>query len=91
MFSTKANARRAGKEDEAHWFAPDAMRSFNTVIESDMIHGRYFITSERENEYDIKRATIREALPDGKVQTVGEFRKYESVQDAYNAAAILPY
>lgn len=54
------------------WFDRSTMRYFKTKIETGLIAGHRFITSERR-EGERRRYTIRDAAPDGSVNTVGEF------------------
>jgi len=85
-FRSIAAIKRANRALGHHWFDADAMRFFNTVIESGVIDGSRFITSERMEYSDPKRYSVREARGDGSIETVGEFRAYGTLVDAYRAA-----
>lgn len=94
-FSTLGDVRRA---HTGHWFDPDAMRFFGCRLPSEstlLISGRYFVSSERnETPYQPpapRLYTIREALSDGKVETVGEFQGYATRAAAERAARALPH
>jgi len=70
------NKERAKREDRAWWFAADAMRFFNTVIEKGVYHGvggMFFVTRERYNEHHPWKWSVRGVLNDGCIDTVGKF------------------
>jgi len=87
-YRTIEDVKRANRQVGGHWFDADTMRWFNTVIESRLIGGKYFVTSERMDRDQPKRYTVRRALPDGGVDTVGEFQQYMDVENARLAAKI---
>ncbi len=76
--------------DEAghHWFDADTMEFFKSRLESDLIDGRYFITSER-GPYGPRAFSICMADEDAHIQTVGEFMGYETLTGAVLAATRL--
>lgn len=61
---------------QPHWFSPDTMRFFSTRIGRTVYGGRFFITSEQRDYSSPRLYTIREAKPDGTIDTVGEFQGY---------------
>lgn len=64
-----------------HFFTPGAISYFAQRIESELIAGRYFITSECASTWTMnapRMYTIREALPDGSISTLGTFMKYKT-------------
>jgi hypothetical protein len=65
------------------------MRFFNTRLESGLIGGKYFITSERYDENRPRRYSVRRADPDGTIDTVGEFQEYLTKDDARDAITAL--
>lgn len=71
------------------WFGRSTMRFFNTKIESSLIGGRYFITSERYEIEEPKLFNIRKVVreSDGRldIETVGEHMTYTTKQQALNA------
>jgi hypothetical protein len=78
----------ARNQPDGHWFDADSMRFFKTKLpeiayESDA--GIHFITSE-VNPSGVKAYTVRRQLPDGQINTVGEFHSYKTRAAA--AAAI---
>lgn len=84
-YETMADVKSANRQIGNHWFERGTMRFFNTKIESGLIGGKYFITSERYNENSPRLFTVRRAEPDGTIGTVGEFQAYRSREDAREA------
>lgn len=82
------------REHDGHWFDADTMRFFSTRLGSDVIGGRYFITSERNETPGYPSGprlyTIREAFADASIDTVGEFQGYSTRKAAERAARALP-
>lgn len=70
---------------EPHWFTPEAMRFFDSHIESSMIGGRFFVTSEQPPDGD-RAYSVRIAGDDATVSTLGEFMQHDSLADALAAA-----
>ena len=66
-----------------YWFSEDTMHFFRSRVESELHHGRFFVTSEQCPWGDYPRLfTIREARADGSVDTYGEFQGFETLEDA---------
>ena len=74
--------RRAGET----WFSLETMRFFNSRVHGRVIAGRFFVTSEDSFDRSERRYTVREALPSGRIQTVGEFLEHETLQRAVDTA-----
>lgn len=70
------NIRNGGR-----WFSKENMRWFNCRINPEIFYGRYFITSERYDG-EPRYYTIREARPDGDIDTVGEFQAFKTLAQA---------
>lgn len=88
VYASMADVIAANKSIGNHWFDRATMRFFKTRIESRLIAGHRFITSECGP--DGRRAyTVREACPDGTIDTVGEFQGYGTLAQA--KAAVLAY
>lgn len=66
-----------------HFFDADTMRFFNSRVETGLMRGRFFVTSEKGPD-GIRAYTVRRARDDGSVETVGEggFQGYETLDDA---------
>jgi hypothetical protein len=88
-FSTMVEIERT---HNGHWFDRATMRFFSSRLPdpySTPIGGRYFISSER-NDTQPRLFTIREALSNGEIETVGEFQGFATRKAAEKAAAELP-
>lgn len=78
-----AAIRAANKESGQHWFSRATMRFFNCrIVSRRPIHFRFFITSEQYNSDARRLYTIREAMADGSIDTIGEFQGYSSRESA---------
>lgn len=75
-----------GQVKKAHklWFSPDTMRFFRSIVETDLVKGQYFITSERQKNEENKKYTIRKA-DNISVRTIGKFQQYTSLAEAEKA------
>lgn len=87
MFSIDA-IKEANRASGSHYFDADTMRFFGSRVLDGVIAGRLFITSERSGfDYDSPRAySVREFMPDGSIETVGEFGDYTRPGTARTAA-----
>jgi hypothetical protein len=81
-YRSMADVESANRQIGNHWFDRDTMRFFNTKIESGLIGGKYFITSERYDEDRPRRYSVRRADTDGTIDTVGEFHAHLTREDA---------
>jgi hypothetical protein len=68
-----------------HFFEAGAMRFFNSTLYPRVYGGRYFITGERIDFDHPVRFTIRVALDNGHVNTVGDFQAFASYEEAEDA------
>jgi hypothetical protein len=82
MFKSIEEVKVANSKIGDHWFTPGTMDYFNSIIETDILYGKYFITSERYHYSNEKKYTVREVSPDGSIDTVGEFMQYDLFNDA---------
>lgn len=84
MFTTISELRQANREIGNHFFDRSTMRFFASRVESGLYAGRYFITSEKTGfDSTVRKFTVREAQPDGRVATVGDtFNKFLFIEDA---------
>ena len=71
------------------WFHPDAIRFFGTILETELIDDRFFVTSERYNEDDPKAYTVRKVNPDGCIETIGTFQEHSTLEQALQVIQIL--
>jgi hypothetical protein len=66
-----------------YFFEPAAMRFFHSRIGHDLHGGRYFVTSEcREPGETPRLYTVREAMPDGSINSVGDFQAFSTSAQA---------
>src|SRR5262245_32369660 len=78
--------KRANAEAGQHYFEPSTMRFFRSRVMPTVTAGRLFVTSE-QSDYNAPRFwTVREFMPDGGIETVGEFQEYTSGAAAQRAA-----
>lgn len=82
--------REANADAGKFFFSRGAMRFFNTRIETKVIGGWYFVTSEQYSDETPRLFTVRKANEDGsEIDTIGEFQAYETKADAKSAIARL--
>lgn len=68
-------------ENGSHWFDKSSMRYFGTRIESGILFGRYFITSEQPPNGP-RRFSVRTFDSEADIETVGEFASMRSRGEA---------
>lgn len=85
-FKTMAEVRAANKAIGHHWFDADTMRFFNSRVESELINGRYFVTSEQFSSADQRMFNVRRVEANGAVNTVDDFQGLATKQAAIDAA-----
>lgn len=88
-FTTLAEFKTLNRSTGRHFFDRDAMKFFNSRIESGLIGGRFFVTSEKMDEYAPRLYTIREAMDDGSVQDANGYQRYHSLEAARLAVRLL--
>ena len=74
-----------------HFFDYEAIQFFNSFIYPDVIYNTLFVTSEQRPGSDEPRLfTIRRAVNGGeRIETVGDFQQYETLEGAKLAAMTL--
>ena len=84
MDDVKRNNREAGQ----FFFSPDTMKFFRSKIESKLVKGRFFITSEQAGDEHPREFTIRvyDADTHG-ISTMGGFQAYKTMEEAEIAIA----
>lgn len=85
-FSNMADVRTANRELGHHFFERDTMRFWRSRVCSEVIGGRFFITSEQFGDDSPRLYTVRECEDDGSIRTVGEFQQYRTREAAYAEA-----
>ena len=92
----RANKKYAARAGRAYWFDKGAMSFFNTRLHGGLLGKRYFVTSERPGPEHDWRFSVREILPSGGINTVGDggptssgFNQYTSLDAAKSKAKAL--
>lgn len=88
-FDTMEEVIEAANEAGSHWFETGAMKFFNTVIESELIAGSYFVTSEVDPggrfRYSVRAVTLDEFGEFKTIDTIGKFHSHLTIDDALAA------
>ena len=84
MFRNMDEVKAANAAAGCYFFSGGAKRFFSSHIGRTLYGGRFFLTSEEFVDSDRvghgRLYTVREALPDGNIETVGEFYKHTRSQ-----------
>jgi hypothetical protein len=81
-YKTMTEVKNANKAIGNHFFDKKTMAFFHSEVESRLLYGRYFVTSERFSVDYPKLYTIREVLSDGSIKTIGEFQSHRTLEGA---------
>jgi len=83
MFSID-DVQRANRDAGSHFFDADTMRFFGSRVLPTVYAGRLFVTSERSgfDHYSPRSYTVREFMPDGSIETVGDFNGFATPAQA---------
>jgi len=81
-FKNLAAVKAKNKAIGNYWFTKKTMSFFKSRIESGLIKGMYFITSEQIDERFERLYSVRKAMPDGEIQTIGGFQGYKTKEAA---------
>ncbi len=84
MFKNMSEVKQANKETGHYWFSPDTMRFFKSKVETDLISGCYFVTSEK-GPSGPRRYTVRMVNTDSTIDTAGDFQGYATKLQALKA------
>lgn len=89
LYATIADIKRANRalDNGVYWFAPGAMRFFGTRILPTVYGGRCFITSEQMRYDTPRKYSVRECLPDGSIDTIGDSIMLHATREDAIAAA----
>jgi len=81
---TISDVKRANKEAGNFFFERKTMNFFKSKIESTLLKGKYFITSEQYKD-EPRKYTLREVADDASINTVGSFQQFRTKADAKSA------
>lgn len=79
-----SDLKRLNEKNGGCWFGRSEMRFFGTRIESGIIGGKYFVTSEQP-PHGSRKYSVRSFDEKGDVDTVGEFCAYSDKSEAMSA------
>ncbi len=81
MYDSMEEIQQANRKAGRYWFSPDTMEFFETIIESEVIAGQYFISSEKPPH--VPRAfTIRRANEQAHISTIGTLCEFPTLAAA---------
>lgn len=83
-FQTMAEVKKANKAAGQFWFSPNTLRFFDSRIESELLGGEFFVTSEHRPG-DRRKFSVRRVTPDAHIENVGEFYAYATLAAALKA------
>lgn len=84
MYKTISEVRAANKAAGNFFFDRGTMRFFKSRIHGGLRDGRFFITSEQDDNGP-RLYSIREVKPGGRIDTVGGFGDYRHLEDTRDA------
>ncbi len=73
------------KKHKGHWFSDGSMAFFDTTLDSEAYQrddGCIFFVTGEQYEWMGRLWTVRRCDPDGSIDTVGDFMKYGSKEEA---------
>lgn len=80
-FKNMKEVEEKNKSMGNYWFSDGAIDFFKSKIETELIDGRYFISSEKQRRQE-RKYTIREVSKEGRIKTVGEYRQFNTKEEA---------
>lgn len=89
MPRTIEELKALNRENGGCWFEKSTMRFFGTWIQTGVIRGCYFITSEQP-PHGRRAFTVRQFDSEGNVSTVGTLCGHATLQDARDAINAIP-
>lgn len=84
-YKTLSEFKQANKTNGYHFFDRKTMNFFNSRIESSLLKGGYFITSEQietSQGVEPRKYTLRKCNVDATVATVGGFQRFRTKEAA---------
>jgi hypothetical protein len=82
-FANMSELKAANKASGYFWFSPATMKFFNSKIESQLIAGKYFISSEKYKTTSPRDYSIREVMgKDGDIRILkGDFKSKQEAKE----------
>ena len=77
-FRSIYDIKLANRQHGHHWFEPSTIRFFKSRVGDTTYGGRFFVSSEQFDYKSPRLYSVRVALDDGSVETVGDFQEYAS-------------
>lgn len=79
-----AELKKLNADNGGCWFEESTMRFFGTKIETDIINGKYFVSSEQP-PHAPRNYSVRTFNEEGDIDTVGGFGAHDTKADALDA------
>lgn len=79
---TLTDVKRQNHELGHEFFSKGAKNFFQSKMESALIADKYFVTSERFDSASKMLFTVRMALPNGAIKTMGTFQQFNTKSEA---------
>ena len=85
-FNTLAEVQAANEKYGRFFFSEATMNFFNSRLETDLLVGGYFVTSEQFDDESPRLFTIRRVKNvSGHIETIGSFQEYKTKDEAKKA------
>jgi len=89
-FENMEQVKNANKKSGMYFFSKPTMRFFNSIIETELMEGGFFITSERYKLGLAKRYTIRQVTNEqGHIASKSDFQEFKTIDRAIKQVEIL--
>ena len=86
MKRSMADVRAANKAIGHHFFDRASMKHWKSRIETPLYANGCFVTSEAMEDGGRRYYTVRQAMPDGRIKTIGEFMQWGMLEYAIGVA-----
>lgn len=89
QFASMTEVKAAFDTAGNNWFSPSTMKWWHSKVESDLIGGQFFITSEQRERDTERKFSVRKVGRDSNgglsIDTVGEFHAHATLAQARRA------
>lgn len=87
-YQTMAQVKRDHKASGGHFFDRSAMSFFNSKIETPLVGGKYFVTSERYGD-EAPQFTVRYVHGEhATIDSLGDFQQHKTLAEALSAIPV---